>query len=286
MCSDHGSAFAKGIAANIAVNGVFKALLPCGDTCRQATVDIKPGDQIWVDALDAAGSGEAKFIVPSLPAPSADTLLVKLEAAMKSLSAYQVSEVLNSGMATIRAVYSSDTPDRTTWTINNAGTTIWIGSTSTRRSRPGRPWQKQQTTTPASVPSFVWDFFRPLTNAHVIGREVLAGVPTTMVASFGNSQSTPIWFTFWIDAAGRARQVAMDAPGHFMTDTYTSYDKPVDIVAPTGLVAAARRGPTLPECGRPYQWTRLQHEAEDGAPDPDPVQGQDVRPVRTDRYLG
>jgi hypothetical protein len=63
---------------------------------------------------------------------------------------------------------------------------------------------------------------------------VLDGVQTTKVASFGNAQSTPIWFTFWIDAGGRVRQVAMDAPGHFMTDTYTSYDKPVRIVAPSG----------------------------------------------------
>jgi hypothetical protein len=55
-----------------------------------------------------------------------------------------------------------------------------------------------------------------------------------MVASFANALSTPIWFTFWIDVSGRVRQVAMAAPGHFMTDTYTSYDKPVVIVAPAG----------------------------------------------------
>jgi len=68
----------------------------------------------------------------------------------------------------------------------------------------------------------------------VIGQETLNGVPTTMVASFGNAIATPIWFTFWIDDSGRVRQVAMDAPEHFMTDTYTSYNKPVEIAAPTG----------------------------------------------------
>ena len=152
---------------------------------------------------------------------------------MKALTAYQYNEVLNSGTATIRGSYSSVAPDRTTWTVRNAGTTIWIGTTQYLQNGPGQTWE-QQTSPAAAVPYFVWDYFRPLTNAHVIGRDILDGVPTTMVASFGNSQSTPIWFTFWVDATGRVRQVAMDAPGHFMIDTYTSYDKPVDIVAPIG----------------------------------------------------
>ena len=228
----NGSAAAQGLAANIAVNGVFKALLPCGNTCRAATIDIRPGDEVSVDVLNSGG-GEADFTIPALPAPSGDALLAQLDAAMKALTAYQVNEVLNSGTATIHTVYSSEAPDRTTWTINNTGTTIWIGTTQYTRDAPGQPWNRQ--TSPAdTVPSFVWDYFKPLTNAHVIGREVIDGVPTTVVASFGNSQSTPIWFTFWVDAAGRVRKVAMNAPGHFMVDTYTSYNKPVDIAAPSG----------------------------------------------------
>ncbi len=231
-----GTAAARGIAANIAVNGVFKALLPCGDTCREATVSIEPGDKIWVDALDGASSGEAKFVIPSLPAPPADGLLTKLETAMKALTAYQYSEVLNPDTENIRGSYSLVAPDRMTWTVKNAGTVgtvVWIGTTQYIQNGPGQPWQ-QQTSPEAEVPYFVWDQVRPLTNAHVIGHQTLDGVPTTIVASFGNSQTTPIWFTFWIDATGRVRQLAMDAPGHFMTDTYTSYDKPVDIIAPTG----------------------------------------------------
>jgi DNA-directed RNA polymerase subunit K/omega len=43
-----------------------------------------------------------------------------------------------------------------------------------------------------------------------------------------------MWFTFWIDATGRVRQLAMDAPEHFMVDTYTSYNKPVGIAPPPG----------------------------------------------------
>jgi copper transport protein len=227
-----GTSAARGLVANIIVNGVYKALIPCGDTCRRATIVIAPGDAVSVDVLNSGG-GRAAFTIPSLPAPSGDPLLAKVEAAMNALTAYQYNEVLNPGTANIRGSYSLVAPDRMTWTVKNAGTVIYIGTTQYVQNGPGQRWQRQ--TSPAAVvPYFVWDQSRPLTNAHVIGQDVLDGVPTTMVASFGNPQATPIWFTFWIDSSGRVRQVAMDAPGHFMTDTYTSYDKPVDIVAPTG----------------------------------------------------
>ncbi len=227
-----GSAAARTLLANISVNGVSRALLPCGDTCRQAAVDIKGGDAVLVDVL-GAGGGEAAFTIPRLPAPSGDGLLARLETTMQSLTAYQVSEVLRSGSVTVRSTYASVAPDRSTWTVSGAGQTIWIGRTLYIQDGVGRPWTTQPTQL-NSVPTFVWDYFKPLTNTHVIGHPMLGGVPTTLVASFGNSQATPIWFTFWIDATGRVRQVAMDAPGHFMTDTYTSYNQPVAINPPSG----------------------------------------------------
>lgn len=229
-----GSAAAQGIAANIAVNGVYTALLPCGDTCRSATIHINQGDVVWVET-ENSGGGQATFTIPKLPAPSGAALLTQLESTMRTLTAYQYSEVLNSGTYVERSTLSADAPDREAWTVNESGRTIWIGSTFYTQEAPGQPWHQEQSVTADSVSSsFTWDFFLPLTNAHVIGEAMLDGVPTTMVASFGDAISTPIWFTFWVDASGRVRQVAMDAQQHFMTDTYTSYDKPVSIVPPVG----------------------------------------------------
>jgi copper transport protein len=229
-----GTAAAQGLAANIAVNGVYKALTPCGDTCRSANIDIKQGDAVWVDVLNSGG-GEAQFTIPELPAPSGDALLKQLETAMTGLTAFQVSEVLSTGSGVWHNTFSADAPDRSEWIVNQTSRTVWIGSTFYTQEAPGQPWHQEQSTTKNSVlSSYAWDYYRPLTNAHVIGQETLDRVPTTMVASFGNAIATPIWFTFWIDDSGRVRQVAMDAPEHFMTDTYTSYNKPVEIVAPTG----------------------------------------------------
>jgi copper transport protein len=225
---------AQGLAANIAVNGVYKALLPCGDSCRSASIDIKQGDVVDVET-ENAGGGEATFTIPALPAPSGAALLAQLESTMKALSAFQYSEVLTSGGRVEHSTFSADAPDRTAITINDSGRTIWIGSTFYTQEGPGQPWEQEPSVSPNDVStSFTWNFFTPLTSAHVIGQAMLEGVPTTVVASFGDAISTPLWFTFWVDPSGRVRQVAMDAQQHFMIDTYTSYDKPVDIVAPVG----------------------------------------------------
>lgn len=226
-----GSAAAKAILANIRVNGASSQLLPCGDTCRRATIDIRPGDAVAVDVLNPGG-GEAAFTIPPLPAPSATATVAQFEAAMHGLTAYEYSEVLSSGITTVSADYAAVAPDRTTWTVARTSQTILIGTTEYTRDAPGSPWHIQAGLSRNTVPSFVWDFFEPLSNAHVLGHAVLEGVPTTVVAGFGNKYASPIWFTFWVDAAGRVRQVAMDAPGHFMIDTYTSYNHPVAIDPP------------------------------------------------------
>lgn len=226
-----GTADAKAILANISVNNAYEELVPCGDTCRQATITIKAGDAVAVDVLNPGG-GEASFIIPPLPAPSGTAMLTQFEAAMHELTAYQYSEVLSSGTTAISADYSSDAPDKTTWTVGGTSQTIFIGNTQYTRLAPGAAWHAEPGLSQNTVPSFAWDFFEPLSNARILGHAVLGGVPTTVIASFGTAEATPTWFTFWIDAAGRVRQVEMDAPGHFMRDTYTSYNQPVPIEAP------------------------------------------------------
>ena len=223
-----GTAGAKSILANIAVNNAYKELVSCGDTCRTATITIKAGDTVAVDVLNPGG-GEASFTIPSLPAPSGTHLLAQLQAAMHELSAYQYSEVLNPGP--IDADYSSVAPNKSTWSVGSSKT-IFIGNTQYTQLSPGGPWHAEPGLTQLIVPSFAWDFFEPLTNAHILGQGAVGGVPTTVVASFGNKFSTPTWFTFWVDATGRVRQVEMEEAGHFMTDTYTSYNQAVPIVAP------------------------------------------------------
>jgi copper transport protein len=226
-----GSAAARLLLANIVVNGTDKALTSCGDTCRQTTVMIKAGDKVDVDILGAQG-GEADFVIPQLPAPPGGNLITKLEAAMKTLTAFRYDEFLNSGTTTEHGAESAVAPDRSTWNVAGAGRTTWIGTTEYVQETPGGKLIKQTTSDVNNVLSFVWDYYEPLTNAFVIGHAVVNGVPTIEVEAFGSSQDSPIWFTFFVDSAGLVRQVAMTTTGHFMTDTYTSFNQPVPIDPP------------------------------------------------------
>jgi copper transport protein len=225
-----GSAAAQALLANISVNDAFTALRSCGATCRQATINVKAGDTVAVDVLNAGG-GEASFTIPQLPAPAAVTMLSGSQAAMHELTAYQYSEVLNSGTTVVNADYASVAPDKSTWKVAGSQT-IFIGTTQYTQDVPGDPWHTDPDLSANIVPSFAWDLFEPLSNAHVIGQALVKGVPTTVIASFGYKYGSPIWFTFWVDGSGLVRQVQMDAPGHFMTDTYTGYNHPIPIDPP------------------------------------------------------
>lgn len=226
-----GGAAAAVLVANISGAAPARRLVSCGSTCRQTNLVLQGGEMLRVDVLNPGG-GEATFTLPSLPALAGDSLVSGMQRAMHQLHSYAVNETLSSGRTTIASTYASVAPDRSTFTVNGTSTTVWIGTTEYSRSGPDQPWAVSRDLARNVVPSYVWDYFRPLTNAHVLGRDVVDGVPTTMVAAFGNRQSTAIWFTFWIDDSGLVRQVQMLAAGHFMIDHFLSVNQPAQITAP------------------------------------------------------
>ncbi|HWD09211.1 MAG TPA: hypothetical protein VHA57_08965, partial [Actinomycetota bacterium] len=98
----------------------------------------------------------------------------------------------------------------------------------------GQPWQVESGGPPPLVPSFTWDYFTPFVDPAILGQATIDGVPTTIVAFYGNSGGSPAWFEVWLDARGLVRQVAMRAQGHVMDDHYLDYNGPIDIVPPAG----------------------------------------------------
>jgi len=158
---------------------------------------------------------------------------------MHHLMSYRVAETLTSGGPVVSSEYASVAPDRSVWAVNGVTNNIWIGSMQYTRVGADQPWQVNSGLPNNRVPSFVWDYFEPLTNAHIVGHDTTDGVPTTVLAAFGNRSGTPLWFRFWVDATGRVRQVYMDAPGHFMVDHYLSFNAPVQIAPPVTASAHA-----------------------------------------------
>jgi copper transport protein len=227
----HGKSAAATLVANLIVGTATRPLTSCGDTCRQAPATLRGGETLDVDVLNPEG-GRASFIVPTLPAPLGDALITRMQQRMRQLHSYQLTETLSSGAAPVVSTYTAEAPNRLSATVNGSFQTIFIGTTQYNRESPSQPWTVTTGVPEIAVPSFVWDYFAPLTDAHIVGHESLGGVPTTEVSGFGNKQGTALWFHFWIDGDGLVRQVRMTAAGHFMVDRYEGLDVPVQIGAP------------------------------------------------------
>lgn len=228
-----GSTAAAGLAANLSSGSMSRPLTSCGTTCRQTDMTLTGGESLRVDVV-SPGGGEATFTVPPLPAASGQPLVDRMNRVMHQLHSYAVTESLSSGRTTIVSDYTAVAPDSTTWTVSGTSSTVWIGTTEYTRSAPQQRWTVSRGLARNVVPSYVWDYFSPLSDAHIIGDDVVGGTSTTVVAAFGNRQSTAIWFIYWIDAAGVVRQVHMLAAGHFMADHYLWVNQPAVITPPLG----------------------------------------------------
>ena len=226
-----GNSAAAVLVANASVGSTTLPLRSCGVSCRNATFMLQGGETVNVDVLNPGG-GRAVFTIPRLPAPDGAADLALMQRQMHSLGAYHATETLTSGGSVILSEYSSVAPDRSVWAVNGVTNNIWIGTTQYTRAGADQPWEVSTRLPENKVPSFVWDYFAPLSNAHIVGQEMVDGLPTTILAAFGNRSGTPLWFRFWVDARGFVRRVYMDAPGHFMVDDYLTFNAPLQIAPP------------------------------------------------------
>jgi hypothetical protein len=179
----------------------------------------------------------ATFNIPKLPAQEGSQVVAQMMARMHGLKTYRLDETLSSGLAVVPSRYAFQAPDRfeSIVTESSGGSQmVWIGSTRYLRQGDGR-WQVLHGGPPPDVPSFIWDFFRPFIDARILGRATVGGVPTRIVAFFGRSGVTPVWFRLWIDRDGLVRHAQMRAQGHFMDDRYYDFDGPISIQPPKGV---------------------------------------------------
>ncbi|MGH2579445.1 MAG: copper resistance CopC/CopD family protein [Actinomycetota bacterium] len=215
---------ASRLRAELTVEGRTLTLQRCGPTCRRAEVDLQGGERVDVH-VDGPTGGTASFLLPKLPASDGSAILQQMMTRIHELETYRLDETLSSGLAVVRARYAFQAPDsfESAVTAPSGGSrTVWIGGTRYLRQGNG-PWQIEKGGPPPRVPSFTWDFFRPFIDARILGRGIVEGVHTQIVAFFGDSGGTPVWFRLWIDADGLVRRAHMRAQGHFMDHRYYDF---------------------------------------------------------------
>jgi copper transport protein len=221
---------AAALHGTLGVDGRPTELDLCGPTCRDATVTLTGGERVSVSVAGSTG-GKARFTIPQLPAMAAPSLLAKAQARMHALTSYRLSEVLNSGLASITTHYAFESPDR--MESRGGGTSIvLIGRTRYLRESPNAPWRTELGGPPLKVPSFIWDYFVPLIDVRSLGAQRVDGVRTHVLAFYGSSGGTPVWFRVWIDSRGLIHEAHMRAVGHFMDHRYFDFDGVIHITSP------------------------------------------------------
>ena len=230
-----GPAGAASIPLTLQVDGRPVDLDTCSRTCRSASLSLHGGEHL---ALTAAGpdGGTARFDLPSLPAPDGTALLDQVQARMHALGSYRIDETLGPAAPPLRATYTVQTPDRLRIDFADGASSIWIGTTRYRRAAAAAgDWQAESTGTSLPLPSFAWDLPTPgsaYVGVHVIGTEMIDGVPTQVLAFFWSTGQTAAWFRLWVDASGLVHQASMRAQGHFMEHHYTAFDAPLHVDPP------------------------------------------------------
>jgi putative copper export protein/methionine-rich copper-binding protein CopC len=230
-----GESAAAHIPAEIYIDGERVALTQCGGTCREAKADLAGGERIAVHIPGDEG-GTATFELPDLPAPGAGDLADRMMTRMHALRTYRLEETLSSGGPSVVSRYAFQRPDRAeSSTETSEGTThvVWVGTTQYLRT-PGNDWSVSKGGPGQEVPSFIWDYFQPFRDVREVGKERVDGVTTSVMAFFGGSETTPVWFKLWIDGGGLVRRAEMRAQGHFMDHRYFAFNEPVTIEPPKG----------------------------------------------------
>jgi hypothetical protein len=229
-----GEEAAAGLKSELTVGTTSLPLARCGDTCRQTAATLDGRETVRVSVVGSKG-GVASFRLPELPAPDGSSLLDRAQEQIHQLQTYRLYETLSAGLGTtIPATYEYQAPDRLRSLVNGETESIWIGTDRYTRDHPRGPWQVEKGGPSIPVPAFIWDYFKPFVDPHILGKGTVDGVRTTIVSFTDGQKGTPIWFRLWIDPEGLVRRAEMRAPGHFMNDRYYDFDEPITISAPTG----------------------------------------------------
>jgi len=233
-----GELAAATIPVAVAVDGHAPPVEQCGPACRRSTAALVPGARVDI-ALAGAGGGQgagvARFRLPLLPAPDGSALLERMQQRMHHLATLRYTEVLSSGLggSPLHSAYQQQAPDRLRVQTSTGSQSVWVGSTYYVQRHPGEGWIAQPGGTPYTVPSFVWDYLpTQLLDPRIVGTARVDGVAAKVLAFYGPTGSSPIWFRLWVDADGLVRRAEMRAPGHFMDQRYAQFNVPLVIVAP------------------------------------------------------
>jgi hypothetical protein len=205
----------------------------CGSGCYRAELTPAGTPRLVVFRLTRPNgrASAVRYPLPRMwPPPRATRLVERATRAYRALGSVSSDQQLASGLGPVlRTHYVQAAPDRLTYRIEGGAQAVVIGARRWDRA-PGGRWRESASSV-LHLPAPPWTG-RPF-GATLIGRDHVRGLPADVVAFMTRQDGFPIWFTVWLERPGMLLlKTRMVASGHFMTETYRSFDAPVRIVPP------------------------------------------------------
>jgi copper transport protein len=192
----------------------------CGPGCWR-TGPVRPG----VVVVRASGLPTVRFTIPRDPRPAA-SIVRDAAAAFRGARSVSVAEALASGpSAPQRSEQRAEAPDRFSYRIASGPQGIVIGNRRWDRPGPRAAWVRATQRPPLRMPAPLWD--SRSRNAFVVAENRR----TWTVALFDPALTA--WFELRVDRRTYLPHgLRMTAPSHFMTDRYSRYDTPREVLPP------------------------------------------------------
>ena len=212
-----------GLDVSFGVGGKTLTGTPCGPGCYRATTPEVPK----AVEVRVAGKQSVTWSVPlpeQWPPPNASPILARATKTYKKLETLTTEDALSSGLGrTLRTHWVLAAPNRLTYQVVRGPAAVIIGNTRWDKTAPGEPWVKSAQT-PIHQPTPFWVSWK---NAHVIGE-----TPSAWRITFFDPK-TPGWYTISVaKGTRRTLNMRMQAPAHFMRQTYSNFNAPVKITPP------------------------------------------------------
>ena len=196
----------------------------CGPGCYRATAPVTRPRAVTV----TVGSRGVAFAMPSLwPPPNATKLVEQATRVYRSLHTYVIHDSLGDGHVRLATIYHIVAPDKLTYSIRNGGDAVIIGDERWDLPVGSSRWVSSAQA-PITQPTPFWSM---IDDAHLLGSVTYEGRAAWKVSFF--DPDTPGWYTLVIDKASlHTMSMLMTAHAHFMYDTYSDFNAPLQIVPP------------------------------------------------------
>lgn len=204
--------------------------IPCGPGCYSARVSTSHPTSVVTTVTHGAPKVMWRVTLPATwPPPNAAALVQEAATVWRNLTTLVYEDRLGSNEKDVAHTrWEIVAPDRLAYQEAGGPSAVVIGEKRWDRF-VGQGWQESAQNPALQQPVPFWS---GVEDAHLLGAGEYHGTPVWTISFF--DPNTPAWFEIRIDRSNmRTLDLHMNTTAHFMHDSYSGFDKPLQITPPT-----------------------------------------------------